>query len=106
MSKKNSIVAIGLVIAFLAAFLLLRSNELEVGIAHVAKSDCTIFRIAERYIAIHYPDFDSIESSPMLYDAGTNWRVWYTLPKGAIGGTPVLEINKQTLEVISAQHSQ
>jgi hypothetical protein len=33
---------------------------------------CTVMRVAERYIALHHPEFDSIESPPILLDNGDN----------------------------------
>ena len=33
-------------------------------------SNCTVMRVAERHIALHYPKFDSIESPPIVKDDG------------------------------------
>jgi hypothetical protein len=68
--------------------------------------ECLVARIAERYIALHYPDFDSIRTPPIVHDKGTFWEVEYQLPEGTIGGTPVVLIDKATLRVIRAYRTQ
>lgn len=68
--------------------------------------ECTVARIAERYITMNYPDFDSIRSPPIVRDKGTNWEVEYQLPITMIGGTPVIIIEKANLKVLKAYHTQ
>jgi len=34
------------------------------------------------------------------------WQVWYQLPEGSLGGTPVLLIDKKSLKVLRAHHEQ
>src|SRR5690348_510455 len=68
--------------------------------------ECTIVRIAERYIAIHFPEFDSLKNPPIVKDEGSKWHVEYELPEGTIGGTPVLVIDKGTLKVERAYRTQ
>jgi hypothetical protein len=66
----------------------------------------SISRVAERHIAIRYPDFDSVKNSPIIYDKGDAWEVEYELSKGVIGGTPVVVIEKGTLKVLRSFHTQ
>ncbi len=68
--------------------------------------ECTVARIAERYIATHYPNFDSVKNPPVVHDKGDSWEVEYELPKGVIGGTPVVVIEKATLKVLRSFHTQ
>jgi hypothetical protein len=68
--------------------------------------ECKIFRIAERYVATHYPDFDTIKYSPALMNAGDVWSVYYRLPKDCAGGTPNVVIDKKTLKVLQSYHDQ
>ena len=68
--------------------------------------ECTVKRVAERHIAIHYPDFDSIKYPPIVRDDGTIWTVHYQLPAGTIGGTPVIEIEKGSFKVLRAYRTQ
>jgi len=68
--------------------------------------ECTVTRVAERYIAVHYPDFDSMKNPPIVRDDGTIWIVHYQLPTGTIGGTPVIEIEKSSFEVLRAYRTQ
>jgi NTF2 fold immunity protein len=56
--------------------------------------DCTLARVAERYIAAHWPSFDSFKFRPFIRDHGNIWIVEYLLPPGFVGGTPVVEIDR------------
>jgi hypothetical protein len=68
--------------------------------------ECTVARVAERHIATHYPDFDSIKNPPVVRDNGKTWTVEYHLPEGMIGGTPVIEIEKDSFKVLRAYRTQ
>jgi hypothetical protein len=68
--------------------------------------ECTVARVAERYIATHYPDFDSVKNPPIVRDNGKIWIVEYQLPEGMIGGTPRIEIEKGSFKVLRALHTQ
>lgn len=72
----------------------------------ITSTECTVARVAERYIASHYPDFDSIESPPIVRDIGNAWEVKYRLPSDRIGGTPVVVIEKATLKVLRSYQTQ
>jgi hypothetical protein len=65
-----------------------------------------IFRIAERYVAAVWPGFDTIENPPGLVDLGDVWDVYYRLPENYAGGTPNVVIDKRTLKVVRAYHTQ
>jgi hypothetical protein len=68
--------------------------------------ECTVARVAERHIAVSYPEFDSLKNPPVVQDKGGSWGVYYELPKEAIGGTPVVVIEKATLKVLRSFHTQ
>src|SRR5262245_27409006 len=68
-------------------------------------SECTVARVAERYLAVHFPHFDSVRSPPKILDKGKVWEVYYELPARSLGGTPIIIIDKVTLKVIEAYHS-
>jgi NTF2 fold immunity protein len=72
----------------------------------MTSTKCTVMRVAERHIALHYPEFDSIESPPILEDNGDTWLVYYKLPKDTLGGTPEVIVDKRTLKVLRAYHTQ
>jgi NTF2 fold immunity protein of polymorphic toxin system component len=72
----------------------------------MSPADFKIVRVAERYIAVHYPEFDSIKNPPILQDKGDVWEVEYQLPDGVIGGTPVVVIDKKTLKVLRSYRTQ
>jgi len=66
----------------------------------------TVARVARDYIAIRFPYFDNVKNSPVIHDRGDSWEVEYELPKAAIGGTPVVVIDKATLKVLRSFHTQ
>ena len=72
----------------------------------VTTTECMVVRIAERYLAVHFPEFDSFKNPPYVQDKGDSWVVQYRLPKGVIGGTPVVVIDKNSLEVVRSYHTQ
>jgi hypothetical protein len=74
--------------------------------AVLSSVEFTVARIAERYIATHYPDFDSVRFPPVVRDKGATWEVEYQLPVTMIGGTPIVVIDKTSLKVLKAYHSQ
>ena len=69
-------------------------------------TECAVARVAERYVAAHYPDFDSIKNPPIVRAKGDTWEVEYELPRGVLGGTPVVIIEKATLEVSRSFQTQ
>jgi hypothetical protein len=66
----------------------------------------TAARLAERYLATHYPDFDSIRSPPVVNDKVSAWEVSYELPPNFSGGTPVILIDKTSLRILQAYREQ
>lgn len=89
----------------LAALMSTNANSV-VAEALMTPTECTVARVAERYITIHYPDFDSIKNPPVIRDKGEVWIVEYQLPEEMIGGTPVIEIEKSSLSVLKAHRTQ
>jgi hypothetical protein len=67
---------------------------------------CAVMRVAERYVAAHYPNFDTLKNPPFVHDRGDTWEVGYELPAETIGGTPVIIIEKKTLKVLRSFHTQ
>jgi hypothetical protein len=65
-----------------------------------------VARIAEQYVAVHYPKFDTVKNPPIVEDKGSTWEVDYKLPTDVIGGTPVIVIEKNTLKVLRSYHTQ
>jgi hypothetical protein len=70
------------------------------------QDDCLVKRIAERHLVLYFPDFDSIKSPPVVQDMGSFWKVWYELPEGFVGGTPLFHIDKATLKVLKMYQEQ
>lgn len=88
-----------------AAFISTNANSI-VAEASMSSTKCTVARVAERYITMHYPDFDSIKYPPIIRDNGEVWIVEYQLPEEMIGGTPVIEVEKSSLSVLRAYRTQ
>jgi NTF2 fold immunity protein len=72
----------------------------------MTRTECTVARVAERHIAVRYPEFDSIKNPPIVQNKGGTWEVYYELPKEVLGGTPVVVIEKATLKVLRSFHTQ
>ena len=69
-------------------------------------TESDVLRIAEEYVATHYPDFDRTQSKPVVRDLGSKWEVSYDLPEGTLGGTPIVEIDKGSSKILRAYHTQ
>lgn len=63
-------------------------------------------RIGEKYISVHYTDFDQRNKDIVIKDAGDRWEVTYELPEDMIGGAPVVIIDKRTMEVVNSFRTQ
>nr|WP_041756174.1 YbbC/YhhH family protein [Bradyrhizobium sp. ORS 278] len=66
----------------------------------------TAARIAERYLAVHYPAFDTIAMPPIVDDEGDVWKVSYELPPNMAGGNPVIVVEKTSWKVLRVYHEQ
>jgi hypothetical protein len=42
----------------------------------------------------------------VITEGGTFWRVTFDLPEGVLGGVPIVDVDKKTLQVISSCHTQ
>jgi hypothetical protein len=69
-------------------------------------AECVAARVADAYVAIRYPDFDTVGSPPVIRDTGDTWEVEYQLPSGVVGGTPVIVVEKANLNVVHSFHTQ
>jgi hypothetical protein len=69
-------------------------------------SERQALRIAETYVAAHWPRSLEVVTGATAHDQGATWIVTYALPKGSAGGTPTLEIDKLNRRVIYARHTQ
>ena len=78
--------------------------------AKSATQPATPGEIGARYLREHYPDWAKDEADShhpeVLLDRGTYWEYTFELPANVIGGVPVVEIDKQTLKVLKAYHTQ
>lgn len=65
-----------------------------------------IARVFERYVAVHYPSYESLSYDLLVEDRPGNWLVTFKLPDGVIGGAPTVILKKGTLEVVQAYRAQ
>lgn len=66
-----------------------------------------LLEVAKNYIEEQEPDWKQSLALPALVaDRGKYWEVSYQLPPTNIGGTPVVEIDKTSLKVLKAYHTQ
>ena len=98
-----------------SAFILL--TAINISSAHADEPEpaakCKILRVAEHYVAIHYPDFDSLSVDPMVRDYGDRWVVHLPSPELAaavrafdLDRGVVLFIDKTTLTVGNASRGK
>ena len=69
-------------------------------------TEVAVTGIAREYVAVHFPDFDLTKHPQVIHDKGGFWEVEYELPRGVIGGTPVVVIEKTSLTVLRSFHTQ
>jgi hypothetical protein len=67
---------------------------------------CDFMKMAQAHIAKQFPFFDPAGLKPFISDSGNLWELTYELPRGTLGGTPIITIDKRTCRVIRAEHSQ
>jgi len=69
-------------------------------------AECAAARVADAYVAIRYPDLDTVQNPPVVRDTGETWEIEYQLPSGMAGGTPVIVVEKASLKVVQSFHTQ
>lgn len=72
----------------------------------MSQPGCDFLKIAQAHIAKQFPFFDPAGLKPFISDSGNLWELTYELPRGTLGGTPIITIDKRTCTVIRAEHSQ
>lgn len=92
------------VFCFVATGLLF--NDLRANEPKMNEDELKVVQIARDYVAARWPNFDLAGSPPIIKSTGELWQVWYQLPEGSLGGTPVLLIDKKSLKVLRAHHEQ
>jgi hypothetical protein len=72
----------------------------------MSQPKCDLLRVAQEYIARQYPNFDPTGHKPVISESGNLWELTYELPKGMLGGAPIITIDKQTCTIVRAEHTQ
>lgn len=67
---------------------------------------CDVLKVAQEYIAKHFPSFDVTKFKSIISEQGSMAEVTYELPRGMLGGVPIILVDKKTCRVIKASHSQ
>ncbi len=72
----------------------------------MSQTNCDMLKTAQAYIARQYPFFDAAGLKPLISEQGNLWRLTYELPRGTLGGVPIVTIDKRTCLVVHAEHTQ
>jgi hypothetical protein len=56
--------------------------------------------VAEEFVVKKYPDFNKANKKLIIIDRGESWLITYELPKGMLGGTPEIFVDKISNKVI------
>ena len=72
----------------------------------MSQPKCDMLRLAREYISKRYPSFDAAGLEPIISESENLWELTYELPRGTLGGAPIITVDKRTCKVIRAQHSQ
>ena len=72
----------------------------------MSQPSCDVLQVAQEYIAKRFPSFDVTRFKPVISEQGSFTEVTYELPKGTLGGVPIMVVDRKTCRVIKAIHSQ
>ena len=72
----------------------------------MSQPKCDPSRVAQEYIADRFPSFDPAGLKLVISETRNLWEVTYELPKGMLGGAPIITIDKRTCTVVRAEHTQ
>ncbi|MEA2991911.1 MAG: hypothetical protein QOD40_831 [Alphaproteobacteria bacterium] len=72
----------------------------------MSQPKCDLLRVAQEYIAKRYPSFDPAGQKLVISETENLWELTYELPKGMLGGAPIITIDKRTCTIVRAEHTQ
>jgi hypothetical protein len=72
----------------------------------MSRPKCDAYRVAQDYIAKHFPRTDLTRMKPVISETESIWELRYELPRDTLGGGPVIKIDKRSCEVIYGMHEQ
>lgn len=72
----------------------------------MSQPKCDMLSVAQQYIAKQFPSFDSTGLKLVTSESGNLWELTYELPRGTLGGVPIITIDKRTCKVVRAEHTQ
>ena len=79
--------------------------QLVVGEA-MSQPRCDLLKIAQQVIAERYPDFDATGLQLLISETDTLLELTYEIPRGSLGGAPIITIDKRRCTVVRVEHSQ
>lgn len=69
-----------------------------------------LLAVAHEYVKTHHPEWDEAKDGflfpPRLTDKGKIWELTFVLSDDLLGGVPVFLIDKATLKIVNAYHSE
>ena len=68
--------------------------------------EMSLMKAGEQAIHERFPDFQQGKRTPTLRDRGDHWEFTYELPPGALGGSPVALIDKESRRIIRIYRTQ
>jgi hypothetical protein len=77
-----------------------------IAISAETKIPSKILDAANRYVKEKYPYFDTKRYPQQVADLGNAWEVSFVLPNDSKGGSPVVDIDKSTLQLLKIFHTQ
>jgi hypothetical protein len=72
----------------------------------MSQHQCDMSKLAREYIEKRFPFFDPSGLKPIISETENLWELTYELPRGMLGGVPIITIDKRSCLVVRAEHSQ
>lgn len=93
-------------LSFVLLYLIACEPEHKSSTPKLGTVESKIAMIGDRAVATHYPGYDRKKYPISITQDRNVWIFQYQLPENMIGGTPVVKIDKKTLDVVKVYESQ
>jgi len=72
----------------------------------MSQHQCDMSKLAREYVEKRFPFFDPSGLKAIISESENMWEFTYELPRGVLGGVPIITIDKRSCLVVRAEHSQ